>query len=93
MRGGWGLDLATHDTDGLPWGFNGVRVRHRAVRKVVDDKPLIFIGGLACTTHSAMNRIKYSKMRIEEVERKVAHARKHLEFCIKLYEVQWRNGR
>ena len=29
----------------------------------------------------------------EEVDARLTYTRKHLEFCIKLYEIQWRNGR
>ena len=29
----------------------------------------------------------------EEIDARMAYARKHLEFCIQLYEIQWRNAR
>ena len=92
MLGGWSLDLTTCDEDGKPWGFNSINMRNKAIRKLINDKPVVLIGFSLCTEYSTMNRINHSKMTAEEVEQRMSYARKHLEFCIKLYEVQWRNG-
>lgn len=48
LRGGWSLDLTTHDEDGTPWGSNDARMRNRAMRKFVCDKPLLLIGWPTC---------------------------------------------
>ena len=93
LRGGWSLDLTTHDEDGRPWDFNDATMRNRAIRKIIKDQPLVLIGSPMCIEYSAINRINHSRMTKEEVEGRMAYARKHLEFCIKLYEIQWRNGR
>ena len=93
LRGGWSLDLTTQDVDGSAWDFNKLHMRNRAVHKVLTDKPLVLIGNPMCTAFSAMNHINYAKMSPEEVERRLAYARKHLDFCIKLYEMQWKAGR
>ena len=68
-------------------------MRNRAIRKLSNDKPVIFIGSQMCTEYSTMNRMNHSRMPPEVVEQRIAYARKHLEFCVKLYEIQWRNGR
>ena len=93
LRGGWSLDLTTRDEDGLPWDFNDAKMRNRAIRKILHGKPLIFIGSLMCTEYSAMNMINHSRMPVEEVVARPAYARRHLELCIKLYEIQWKSGR
>lgn len=93
LRGGWILDLTTNEDDGVPGDFNDSRMRNRAIRKILQDKPLVLIGSSTCTAYNSMNRINYSKIPREEMNARLAHARKHLEFCIQLYKIQWRNGR
>ena len=46
-----------------------------------------------CIAYGTMNNVNYAKMDPIEVEHRIAAARKHLEFCVKLYEIQWRSGR
>ena len=93
LRGGWSLDFIATDVDGLPWDFNSVKMRNRTVRKLIEDKPLVVIGSPMCIAYITMNRVNYCKMPKEEVAARLAYARRHLEFCVKLYEIQWRNGR
>ena len=93
LRGGWSLDLTTQDENGRPWGFNNSTMRNKAIRKLSIDQPLVLIGSLMCIEYSAINRLNHCKMSKEEVETRMAYARKHLEFCVKFYEIQWRNGR
>ena len=78
---------------GALWDFNNPTMRNRATKKFLNDKPVVLIGSPMCTEYSALNRINHCRLAPEEVEQRLAYARKHLEFCIKLYEVQWRNGR
>lgn len=40
-----------------------------------------------------MNNINHIKMTKEEVEQRLDYGRVHFEFCAKLYEIQWREGR
>ena len=93
LRGGWSLDLTTQDELGNPWDFNKLHMRNKAVRKLLSDKPLVLIGSPMCTAYSTISRINYIKMDPIEVEHRLATARKHLEFCVKLYDIQWRSGR
>ena len=93
MRAGWSLDLITCDERGRPWNFNSKSMRNAAKRKLIEDKPLLLIGSPMCGPFSVMNSINYSKMTTEEKEQKINYGRKHLEFCMQLYEIQWRDGR
>ena len=93
MRGGWSLDLTTTDEDGLPWDFNSIKMRNRATREIIQDKPLVVIGSPMCIEYSIVNRVNHCRMPKEVVEAKLRYARKHLEFCIRLYEIQWQSGR
>ena len=68
-------------------------MRNKAATRLLTDKPFVLIGSPMCTAYSAMNRINYSKMPAEEVQARLAYARKHLDFCAKLYDMQWQAGR
>ena len=93
LRGGWSFDLTTTDEDGLPWDFNNIKMRNKAIGEFLQDKLLVVIGSPMRTEHNSMNRINHCRMPKEEVEARIKYARKHLEFCMKLYEIQWQNGR
>ena len=93
MRGGWSLDLTTCDADGMPWDFDDSKMRNRAARKLFNDKPIVLIGSPMCTEYSAMSRIHHCRMAPEVVKQRMDRARKQLEFCIKLHEIQMSNGR
>ena len=90
---GWSLDLTTQDENGVAWDFNKIHMRNKAVRKLLTDQPLVSIGSPMCTAYSIMNRVNYSRMPAEEVQARLAYAKTHLDFCVKLYEMQWRAGR
>ena len=68
-------------------------MRNKAVRKLLHDNPRRLIGSAICTPFSQMNNINYARMSPEEIQRRMAEGRRHLEFCTKLYEIQWREGR
>ena len=93
LRAGWALDFTTCDEDGRPWNFDQLEMRNRAVHKLLKDEPTLLIGSPMCTAFSQINQINHPKMDPWEVERRMSHGRKHLEFCTKLYELQWKVGR
>ena len=68
-------------------------MRNNAVRLLLEDKPRLLIGSPMCGPFSTMNQINYARMTKEEKQQKLEHGRKHFEFCMKLYEIQWREGR
>ena len=93
LRAGWSLDLTKTDQYGNAWDFNSPEMRNKAVRQVLEDKPLLLIGSPMCTIYSAMNRINHKRMSPEEVSKRFKHARKHFEFSAKLYKIQLDVGR
>ena len=89
LRAGWALDLTTCDDDGREWHFDHLEMRNRAVHKLLKDKPTLIIGSPMCTAVSQINEnVNYKNMDPREVEQRQAYGRKHLEFCVKLYELQ-----
>ena len=93
LRAGWSLDLTACDETGRPWDFNGKGMRNAAIRKLLKDRPRLFIGSPMCGPSSSMNNINYSRMLDAEKEQRIAYGKKHWEFCMTLYELQWRGGR
>ena len=93
LREGWSFDLTTCDEQGRLWDFNNANMRNAAVRKVLQDKPRLLIGSSMCGPFSCMNNLNYHHMSEEEKRQKLDYGRRHLEFCVKLYELQWKEGR
>ena len=54
LKGGWGLDLPTKDSDGKPWNFSSSTVGKGAATKINKDTPLLIVGNTMCTDWSAM---------------------------------------
>ena len=73
--------------------FNQLELRNRAIRTLLRDKPLLLVGCPMCTAFSQLNDINCSRVPMEDVEQRIQHGRKHLEFCAKFYEMQWQVGR
>ena len=46
-----------------------------------------------CTAFCKLNHINYAKMDPMEVERRMQYGRKHMEFVVDLYNIQWKVGR
>ena len=93
FRAGWSLDLTTRDEIGRPWDVNQVEMRNKAVRRVINDKPLLLICSPICTFPSCMDNTNYPRMPPEDVEQRIEYGRRHAEFCMKFYEIQWRATR
>ena len=92
LRAGRALDLTTCDNDGREWNFDHLAMRSSAVRKLLRDKPTLFIGSLMCTAFSQLNdNVNDKQMGPREVEMRKAYGRKHLEFSeILRYAVECR---
>ena len=93
LRAGWGLGLTTCGEHGRPWDFNCPKMRNAAVRKLLNDRPRLLIGSPMCAPFSCMNNMNYARMTEEEKQNRIDYGRRHLEFCMSLYEIQWREGR
>ena len=68
-------------------------MRNKAVRKVIEDQPLVLIGSPPCTDWSALMNLNWDRMDPEKVAERKRIARIHLEFCAKLYKLQHAAGR
>eukprot|EP00973_Karenia_brevis_P023183 3193485-Karenia_brevis.AAC.1 len=44
LEPGWSLDLTTRDEQGQPWDFTKVEMRNKAIRRVINERPLFVIG-------------------------------------------------
>ena len=87
------MDLITCDERGQPWHFNCKHMGNAAIRDVLQDKPLFLIASPMCGPFGAMDVINYARVTEEEENQKIDYGRKQLEFCIRLYVLQWREGR
>ena len=45
LTAGLALDIITNDQDGRAWDFNRLEMRNRAIRRVLQDEPMLFMGG------------------------------------------------
>ena len=93
LKPGWSMDLTNTDELGQPWDFSQVEMRNKAYRKIAAQKPLLLIGSPPCTDMSALQTFNFGKMDPAEVARRQEQARKHIEFCCQLYELQLQAGR
>ena len=90
---GWSLDLTANDPDdGEPWNFNLQEKRDKAESIIKGKKALLVIGSPMC---SATGQVKNkSKHHLGNKDNTNIHdvGEKHLEFCMKLYQMQLDNG-
>ena len=54
---GFALDLTTADTDGQVWDFDSQVMRERALKKVLEERPLLLIGSPMCTAFRPWQKI------------------------------------
>ena len=59
-----------------------------ATRICEDDDPDWLIDSPPCTDFSVLGRWNHKRMKIEDVRRRLREARRHLEFCVLLYNKQ-----
>ena len=93
LNAGWALDLTTTDAEGRAWDFECVHMRNKAVRMLLQDKPMLLIGSPMCTEYSSWNYINHPRMLVEVVQERFRRTRAHLQFCAKLYALQIQQGR
>lgn len=93
LKAEWAMDICTADSEGRPCDFTKVETRTRAVRKVIEDQPLVIICSPPCTDWSTIINLNWDKMTPAEREERRRIAKEHLEVCVKLYRIQARSGR
>ena len=90
---GFALDLTTADTDGKVWDFDDKVMRDRALRRVEEERPMLLIGSLMCTTFYTWQRINEKNRSPVVVAAEKKRAIQHLEICVQLYRAQAAGGR
>ncbi len=73
--------------------FNLKEHRKLATCICEDDDPDWLVGSPPCTDFSVLGRWNHKRMKIEDVRRRLREARRHLEFCILLYNKQVARGK
>ena len=68
-------------------------MRKKAQQKVIRDEPLLRIVSPMCTNCSSIMNLNWGKMIGREKEERMRAARVHLNFCVKMYQIQHDAGR
>lgn len=93
LSAGWAMDITNVDEYGEPWDFDELHMRNKAVRRVIRDRPMLFIGSLMCTEFCIWMAINHKLMPPEVVAERLRKAKQHLRFCTQLYKLQLDAGR
>ena len=94
LKPGWSLDLTLNDPmTGEPWDLSKAAVRQRVRKLVVETKPFMLIGSPPCTLFSTLQNLSRGKRDNEKFEKEMNIAKKHIWFCIELYQLQMEGGR
>ena len=92
---GFALDLTVIDPDdGLPWDFNSLAKREKAMKMVRDQRPYMLIGSPMCTAFCAWQALNAARS-TDRSRMKLAYDRavRHIEFTVELYREQHQGGR
>ena len=94
LRPGWSLDLTREDPlAGEAWDLGKHEVRERVRKLVRDTKPFMLIGPPPCTMFCALQNLQKGKRDEKTSQRRLENAKRHIMFCIELYNMQLRGGR
>ena len=93
MIPGLALDLTVNDPeDDKPWDFNDEEKRNKAKKLIGERRAVLLVGSPMCSAFSQIQNLNFAKMTEEQVHKIREYGRKHLEFCMELYETQVNNG-
>ena len=84
MLPGFALDLTVIDPDdGLPWDFNSLAKREKAMKMVRDQRPYMLIGSPMCTAFCAWQALNAARS-TDRSRMKLAYDRavRHIEFTV-----------
>ena len=73
--------------------FSELEMRNRAVRKILNEKPLVLVTSLVCANWISENDASFLKRGIEEKRRRVDQSAMHLNFVCNLHMLQHQAGR
>ena len=77
------LDLSVNDTDGMPWDFSKQDKRRRARNMVLEKRALLILGSPMCVATKIMQEENGDSLEIKR-----ERTRKHLEYCMEIYNYQ-----
>ena len=89
----WALDLTTADEEGKPWGFSRADPRRKALRMLIEDKPLMLVACPMCGPLSTMNELNYAHMSEGEIKERLHGAMLHMKFALTPCLQQYMAGR
>ena len=94
LQPGWSLDLTKADPlTGRAWDLSQPVVQSRVFKMSASTKPLFLIGSPPCTAFSPLQNLSKAKRDPAIVKAEIDAGRAHLEFCVKLYRMQVKEGR
>ena len=94
MLPGFALDITVTDPDdGLPWNFDKLSKRKKAIKLIKTQSPKLLIGSPMCTAFSIIQGLNKGRMDPEKWDKMRKHGQKHLKFACELYKMQHSAGR
>ena len=93
VRPGASLHITTQDEDGRKWDFSELEMRNRAVRKILNEKPLVLVTSPVCADWISETDASCVKRGIKEKRRRVDQSAMHLNFVCNLHMLQHQAGR
>ena len=92
LKGGFALDLTVQRKDGQSWGFSKRRMRDEATEMVIDQRTFVLISSPPCTMYSILQNGNRGRFTKKQWDGKLAAAKVHIDFSMKLFELQRRMG-
>ena len=87
------MDITTVNEQGVLWDFTNVEMRNQAFRKIVAEKPFLFIGAHPCANWRSQSTASWSRMTQREKDDELHRARVHMQFVCSMYKLQHDEGR
>ena len=92
LKDGFALDLTVRREDGKVWNFSSKKMRDEATEMVLTQKPFMLISSPPCTMYSILQNGNRGRFTKSEWDDKLAEAKVHIDFSLKLFEIQRRMG-
>ena len=94
LDAGTSFDLTEVDPyDNKPWDFCLQEKRDRARDRINKEKPFLLIGSPPCRAFNSLFRTNISRMDPKQVSAIIDEGKRHIEFCLELYQLQMNEGR
>ena len=94
IKPGWSLDLTREDpATGKRWDLNKREVRERVRELIRTTDPFLVVGSPPCTMFCALQNLSRDKRNQEEYQEKLRIAKKQMQFCMEIYQMQMDRGK